>query len=182
MITIKKFNGNTEYRVSAKGNHATIVVLDTKIDLTNGFSNTRVAFIRVPIKLIDAALEQVKKAIEKGTARVSVHDYTADDGDILRVFGVSDEYPLEVAIKPYIRMSGDKGIPLTIKGQRIIRKGIFDEHGTIEDVVIQHDNFAEIAAHRANNRTTATATPATPAATALDLAAASVATELPDGQ
>ena len=175
MVTIKKF-GDLEYRVSKAGNHATVVALDTTIDLTTGFSNTRVAFVRVPIKLIDAALQQIKNAIAKGTARVAVHDYAKDDADIIRAFGVSEEFPLEVAVKPYVRMSGENGIALTCKGQPIIRKGIFDEHGTIADVIIQHDNFAEIAAHRTAAKAAAkVATPATPA---VNLAEASV-TELP---
>ena len=176
MITIKKY-GDLEYRVSKAGNHATVICLDTTIDLTTGFSNTRTAFIRVPIKLIDAALDQIKKAIATGKARVAVHDYLESDPEVQRVFGVSEEYPLEVAIAPYLRMSGKDGIALTIKGARIMRKGIFDEFGTIADIILQHDNHAQIAAHRAEAKA---ATKATPVAETINLAAASVVdAELP---
>ena len=177
-VTLKKFgNTNTEYRVSASGQQATIVPLDTKIDLTSGFAHTRVAFIRVDIKHIDAALAQVKSAIEKGTARVAVHDYLESDPEVQHVFGVSAEFPFEKAIQPYLRSTGENGVNFTCKGERIVRKGIFDEHGTIEDVIIQHDNHAQIAAHRAEAKA---ATKATPVAETINLAAASVVdAELP---
>lgn len=60
-----------------------------------------------------------------------------------------ESLPYAEQIGNYIKRAGEDGPELTIEGKRILRFTLLDANKTDVDVIIQHDNVAEVAQYNA---------------------------------
>ena len=78
------------------------------------------------------------------SSRVSGDEIPAD----LAKANLRDDISFEEAIAPYLKRAGQDGVHLTKGGKRIVRFTEYDGACIVQDIIIAHDNVAEVAASK----------------------------------
>lgn len=97
-----------------------------------------------------ARLEDLVAATKTLPGRIAVREYLEDEipADVAKS-NLRDDISLEEALEPYLKRAGQDGVHLTKGGKRIVRFTEYDGAGITQDIIISHDNIAEVAASKA---------------------------------
>jgi hypothetical protein len=106
----------------------------------------RTCLIRGTVK----SLEELVAATKSLPGRIAVREYLEDEipADIAKA-NLRDDVSFEEAIAPYLKRAGQDGVNLTKGGKRIVRFTEYDGAGITQDIIVSHDNIAEVAASKA---------------------------------
>jgi len=107
----------------------------------------RVALIKGDVESLKTwVLENAKGGKLPGQIVVREYEEGAVPDELYReLIGDTEVRDYEEAVKPFIKLAGKDGVPLTIGGNRILRFSFYDETGELEDIKVQHDNSDDVA-------------------------------------
>jgi hypothetical protein len=96
-----------------------------------------------------AGLENLVAATKSIPGRIAVREYLEDEipADVAKA-NLRDDISFEEAIAPYLKRAGQDGVNLTKGGKRIVRFTEYDAACIVQDIIISHDNVAEVAASK----------------------------------
>lgn len=99
-------------------------------------------------------LEKLVAATKSLPGRIAVREYLEDEipADVAKA-NLRDDISFEEAIAPYLKRAGQDGVHLTKGGKRIVRFTEYDGACIVQDIIISHDNVAEVAASKAEGAT-----------------------------
>lgn len=106
---------------------------------------TRTALIKGKCTLLEAL---AKNGVP---GRIVVLEYLESEvpDHMLTYLDQSKDY--DDRIEQFIKRAGEDGPEMCVGGERIIRFSIWDSTGQMKDIIVQHDNQAEIAQWRKEN-------------------------------
>jgi hypothetical protein len=95
-------------------------------------------------------LEKLVAATKSLPGRIAVREYLEDEipADLAKAY-LRDDVSFDEAIEPYVKRAGQDGVLLTRGGKRIVRFAEYDGACVVQDIILSHDNVAEVAASKA---------------------------------
>jgi hypothetical protein len=127
------------------------VVLESSSLVTTGGwirESKRTCLIRASV----ATLEKFIATQAKGgtlPGKIQVREYLEDQVPApLAKEHLREDVSFEEAIEPYLKKAGQDGPALTVNGLRILKFSNWDPTGEQQDIILQHDNIAEVAASK----------------------------------
>lgn len=125
-----------------------IVLESNEISFKGGFVNEskRTTLIRGSVNTLEAVVGMNKAGLP---GKIAVREYLEDfiPADVAKTH-LRDDVSFEEAIKPYIKRAGEDGVILTKDGKRILRFTEYDPANVMQDIIVAHDNIAEVMASK----------------------------------
>lgn len=99
-------------------------------------------------------LEKLVAATKSLPGRIAVREYLEDEipVDVAKA-NLRDDVSFDEAIEPYVKRAGQDGVLLTRGGKRIVRFTEYDGACIVQDIIVSHDNIAEVTASKSQGAT-----------------------------
>lgn len=99
-------------------------------------------------------LEKLVAATKSLPGRIAVREYLEDEipADVAKA-NLRDDVSFDEAIEPYVKRAGQDGVLLTRGGKRIVRFTEYDGACIVQDIILSHDNIAEVTASKSQGAT-----------------------------
>lgn len=149
-VTIKANNKGVLVNVYSTNKEYGYIVLETMTTVFEGGwmrDSKRTCLMRGTVE----RLEKLVAATKSLPGRIAVREYLEDEipADLAKAY-LRDDVSFDEAIEPYVKRAGQDGVLLTRGGKRIVRFAEYDGACVVQDIILSHDNVAEVAASKAD--------------------------------
>lgn len=147
-VTIKANNKGVFVNVYSSNKEYGYIVLETVATVFDGGwirDSKRTCLMRGTVE----RLEKLVAATKSLPGRIAVREYLEDEipADVAKA-NLRDDVSFDEAIEPYVKRAGQDGVLLTKGGKRIVRFCEYDGACVVQDIIVSHDNLAEVAASK----------------------------------
>lgn len=147
-VTIKANNKGVFVNVYSTNKEFGYIVLESVATVFDGGwmrDSKRTCLVRGTVK----GLEELVASTKSLPGRIAVREYLEDEipADVAKA-NLRDDVSFDEAIEPYVKRAGQDGVLLTRGGKRIVRFTEYDSACIVQDIILSHDNIAEVTASK----------------------------------